>query len=236
MRLQHGLQQAVRPVGGFLRQPSDTPARRDLDVALLGRDVAGDDAEQSGLAGAVAADQADARTRRNSRGGAFQQLASGNAEREIVDDKHAAPFGRRHGAKQAFRLTDIEHEIEPAIETLAGVRYLHQQCALKEAVTLVRGFVWKIELRGEETAARRLNLDVIVPCAAGIDRWRDGTETKSAVGPGGDMAAISEAGIVVFALVVRMPEGDHSAAKRATGSRQHKAGKRERTTAAGRAQ
>ena len=50
------------------------------------------------------------------------------------------------------------------------------------------------------------------------------------------MAAISEAGVVVFALVVRMPEVDHSAAKWATGSRQHKAGKLERTASAGRAQ
>ena len=232
MRLQHDLDQAFRPVRRFLRQPADAPARRDLDVALLGGDIAGDDAEQSGLAGAVAADQADARARRNARGGAFQQRASGNADREIVDDEHAAPFGRRRGAKQAFRgLTDIEHEIEPAGETPAGVRDPHQQCTLKEAITRVRRFVWKIELRGEETAAQCLNLDVIVPCAAGIDRWRDGTETKSAVGPGGDMAAISEAGIVVFALVVRMPEVDHSAAKRATGSRQHKAGKLERTAA-----
>ena len=128
-------------------------------------------------------------------------------------------------------LTDIEHEIEPAGGALAGVRDPHQQCALKEAIALVRGFVWKIELRGEQAAARRLNLDVIVPCAAGIDRRRDGTETKSAVGPGGDMAAISEIGIVVFALVVRMPEVDHGAAKRAAASRQHKAGKFERPAA-----
>jgi hypothetical protein len=103
MRLQHDLEQAVRPVRRFLRQPSYAPARRALDVALLGGNIAGNDAEQSGLAGAVAADQADAGAGRNARGGAFQQLAPGNADREIVNDEHAAPCGRRRGATQPCR-------------------------------------------------------------------------------------------------------------------------------------
>ena len=55
--LEHDLEQAFRAVGGFLRQASDAPARRHLDVAVLGRNVAGDHAEQRGLAAAVAADQ-----------------------------------------------------------------------------------------------------------------------------------------------------------------------------------
>jgi hypothetical protein len=45
------------------------------------------------------------------------------------------------------------------------------------------------------------------------------------------MAAISETGIVVFALVVRMPEIHYNAAKRAAAPRQHKAGKSERPAA-----
>ena len=127
-------------------------------------------------------------------------------------------------------LTDIEHEIEPASETVAGVRYPHQQFALKQAITQVRRLVGEIELRGEQAAARRLNLDVIVPCAAGIELWHDGAKAKSAVEPGGDMASITETDIVVFALVISMPEVDHRAAKRATASRQNKARKFERTT------
>lgn len=43
------------------------------------------------------------------------------------------------------------------------------------------------------------------------------------------MATISETGVVVSALVISMPEIDYSAAKRASASRQHKAGKLERT-------
>jgi hypothetical protein len=30
-----------------------------------------------------------------------------------------------------FHLTDIEHEIEPAGETVAGIRYAHKQFALE---------------------------------------------------------------------------------------------------------
>ena len=42
-----------------LRQAPDAPARRDLDVALLGRDISGDDAEKRSFTCAIAADQAD---------------------------------------------------------------------------------------------------------------------------------------------------------------------------------
>ena len=69
----HDLEQALRAVGRFLRQPPDAPARRQLDAAVLGREVAGDHVEQRGLAGAVAADQADAGAGRDAGRGAFQQ-------------------------------------------------------------------------------------------------------------------------------------------------------------------
>ena len=87
--LEHDLEQAFRAVRRFLRQPADAPARRQLDAAVLGRDVAGDHVEQRGLAGAVAADKADAGAGRDAGGGAFEQRAAGNADGEIVDDEHA---------------------------------------------------------------------------------------------------------------------------------------------------
>ena len=43
-----------------------------------------------------------------------------------------------------YVLTDIEHEIEPASETVAGVRYPHQQRALEQTITLVRWLVGKV--------------------------------------------------------------------------------------------
>ena len=131
--------------------------------------------------------------------------------------------------RDASVLTDIQYEIELASETVAGVHYPHQQFALKQVITQVRWFVGEIKLRSEQTATRRLNLDVIVPCAAGIELRHDGVEAKSAVEPGGDMATITETDIVVFALVISMPEIDHRAAKGATACREHKARKFERT-------
>ncbi len=88
MRPQHDVEQAFGPVRRFLRQPSDAPARWNLDIALLGRHIAGDHVEQRGLAGAVASDQADAGAGRNAGRGIFQQCAAGNADSEIVDDEH----------------------------------------------------------------------------------------------------------------------------------------------------
>lgn len=61
MRLQYYLEQAFRSVWRLLRQLSDAPARRDLDVALFGRDISGDDAEKRGLTCTIAADQANPR-------------------------------------------------------------------------------------------------------------------------------------------------------------------------------
>ena len=46
-------------------------------------------------------------------------------------------------------LTNIEHEIEPTGETVAGVSYPHQQFTLKQAIAQVRRFVGEIQLRGE---------------------------------------------------------------------------------------
>ena len=89
MRLEHDFEQTFRAVRRFLRQPADAPARRQFDAAVLGRYVAGDHVEQRGLAGAVAADQADAGAGRDAGGCAFKQRAAGNAYGEVVDDKHA---------------------------------------------------------------------------------------------------------------------------------------------------
>src|SRR5262249_28139804 len=55
-----------------------------------------------------------------------------------------------------------------------------------------------------------------------------------AVEPGDDMATISETGVVVFALLISMPEIDHRSAKWAAASRQHKARKFEPTASSAR--
>src|SRR5215831_16000781 len=66
---------------------------------------------------------------------------------------------------------------------------------------------------------------MIVPRAAGVERRHDGAKAERAVGPGDDMATISETDVVVFALLISMPEIDHCSTKLAAASRQHKARK-----------
>ena len=122
-------------------------------------------------------------------------------------------------------LADIQDEIEPAGEAVACIRYPHQQFALEKTVARVRWFVGKIELRGQETAARRLDFDVIVPRAARVDGGHNSSKAVCAVGSGDEMAAISKTDVVVFALLVRVPQIDHCSEKRAAASGQHKAGK-----------
>jgi hypothetical protein len=57
---------------------------------LLGADVAGDDVEQRRLAGAVATDQPDASAGHDAGRGIFKKRAAGDADGEVVDDKHGA--------------------------------------------------------------------------------------------------------------------------------------------------
>lgn len=89
----------------------------------------------------------------------------------------------------------------------------------------VRRLVGKIKLRGQQTAARRLNLNVVVPRPAGIDCRHDSVKAERAVRPGYDVAAIPEPDVVVFARLVGMPEFDHRATDWAAISRQHEPGK-----------
>ena len=80
-------------------------------------------------------------------------------------------------------------------------------------------------MRGQKTAAWRLDLDVIVPRAASVDCGHNGSKAVCAVGSGDDMSAISKTYVVVLALLVRMPQINHCPGKRAAASGQHKAGK-----------
>ena len=60
---------ASPPARRFLRDIADARARRGLDAALVGLIDPGDHLQQRRLAGAVAADQADMRLRRQRRRG-----------------------------------------------------------------------------------------------------------------------------------------------------------------------
>jgi hypothetical protein len=58
---QHEVDQRIRPARRFLFHPAHAHAARQGDLPILGVQFAADQPEQRGLAGAVAADKADAR-------------------------------------------------------------------------------------------------------------------------------------------------------------------------------
>ncbi len=85
---EHDIDKAFGTVRRFLREAADAPARRQFNRALLGRKLAGDHVKERRLAGAVAADQTDARAGRHARRGVFDERAAGNANGDVVDDEH----------------------------------------------------------------------------------------------------------------------------------------------------
>ena len=87
---EHHIQQALRSVRCLLGEPPDAGALRRRDAALLGAELAGDCAEQRGLAGSVAPNHADPRAGRDLRRRIVDEQAPGNAQGEIIDDKHGA--------------------------------------------------------------------------------------------------------------------------------------------------
>ena len=78
--LEHDFDQTVGAIGRLLRQRADTPARRDRDRPALDRELAADRPEQRRLAGAVAADQTDARTGHDLRRALVDQQAAREAD------------------------------------------------------------------------------------------------------------------------------------------------------------
>ena len=106
--LEHHFDQAVGAVGRLLRQRAHAPARRDRDRPALGRELAADRPEQRRLAGAVAADQPDARAGHDLHRAVVDQKPAGEADRDVRDGKHArfvtAAALKRNGiARQKFR-------------------------------------------------------------------------------------------------------------------------------------
>src|SRR6185369_4909284 len=107
--LEHDGDQAFGAVRGLLREAADAPAWRQGDRAVLGRQLAADHLEQGRLAGAVAPDHADARAGRDLHGTLVNQKASGKADGEVGDSKHAAlsPQGASNATRFCVSLTSV---------------------------------------------------------------------------------------------------------------------------------
>ena len=85
--LQHGVQQAGAARGRLLRNSGDAGAGGEPDVSAVQRHLARDRAQQRGLAGAVAADQADAAPLIHGQVGSVQDVPSTKPDRGAGNDK-----------------------------------------------------------------------------------------------------------------------------------------------------
>src|SRR5262245_10631388 len=92
---------------------------------------------------------------------------------------------------------------------------------MERAVPKVLRLVWKIELRGQDRALRRLHLEVIVARAPGIESRHDGAEAVAAFRIREDMAAKAEAPVVVVPAIVGVPKLEQRARDRAATAGEH---------------
>ena len=87
----------------FLRHTTDAGACGQLDTAALQCQLAPDQPEERGLAGAVAADEADPRARHDLRGGVIDQQASGDPDGNVGDGQHGGFFTAQCRERNSFR-------------------------------------------------------------------------------------------------------------------------------------
>ncbi len=87
---------ATRPRRRLLLHPAKPGAGRQPDLAAIEGNIAGDGAQQRRLAGAVAADQADAAAGIDRQVGGVEQRSAGDADGDAVEDQqaHAARCSR----------------------------------------------------------------------------------------------------------------------------------------------
>ncbi len=75
--------------------------RRDLHLAMLGHQLAGDGAEQGRLARAVAPDETNSRTRGNSRRSPIEEQPVGHAYGKFVERQHVRVVAELRRVRQA---------------------------------------------------------------------------------------------------------------------------------------
>ncbi len=72
----------------FLRNIGHAPARREIDIALVGMQLATQHGEQAGLAGAIGADQADLVARIECQVDIFQERLDATLEGDLLETDH----------------------------------------------------------------------------------------------------------------------------------------------------
>ena len=90
--VEHEVDQRLRAARRLLLDPADAGAAGKADRAALGRELAADQPKQRRFAGAVAADQADVRARRQRDGRPVDQQAFAEPIGELVEMQHGRLF------------------------------------------------------------------------------------------------------------------------------------------------
>ena len=92
---EHEVDEAFRAARRFLLDAADAQALGNDDRAALRRKIAADEAEQRGLAGAVAPDEPDMRSRGQRRAGVVDQETLAEPIGQGADMEHGGLFARR---------------------------------------------------------------------------------------------------------------------------------------------
>ena len=100
---EHGVDEAVAGRRRLLGHAADAGAARGLDLAAVEREFPPDQAEERGLPGAVAADEADLVTGRDQRRGVVEELLSLEGEADVAECQHGRGCGPAREACQHGR-------------------------------------------------------------------------------------------------------------------------------------
>ena len=88
--IEHVIERAAIECGDFLAHEGERPVARTFEMSRVGLQFAGDQAEQTGFARAIAPDNADAPAGVEGQIDMFEQEQGAAAEREIIETKHPA--------------------------------------------------------------------------------------------------------------------------------------------------
>ena len=102
-------------------------------------------------------------------------------------------------------LSYVEDKIESRRQAVWGFRCSHHQLAAEQTITQVGGLIGKIKLGRKHRPLRSLHFDVIVTSTPWIQSRHNGAEPVTTIAIGKDVSAITEAGIIIFAVLIGMP-------------------------------
>src|SRR6185295_8968618 len=142
-----------------------------------------------------------------------------------------APFGLRMRPDETPEMKQTSRDVEHEIETRGrwgGASQTHQQLFTENRVAVVAGFVWEIELRGQDRPVRSLYFHMVMPRPARIARGLNRRELITPFAVAENVPAPPKSLVVVFAGCIRVPQINECIGERSATARQHKSGDHDR--------